>query len=72
MTINQSRGSSSGCHAPDYGVTWFVAIVDLTCSPPSQMYIHHGIHEFIFNYVGSLEASQVLIFTFPLCPVLNF
>ncbi|XP_041966850.1 ankyrin repeat domain-containing protein 27 isoform X3 [Alosa sapidissima] len=23
-----------------------------------EMYIHHGIHEFIFNYVGSLEASQ--------------
>ncbi|KAL2093046.1 hypothetical protein ACEWY4_010358 [Coilia grayii] len=23
-----------------------------------EMYIHHGIHEFVFNYVGSLEASQ--------------
>ncbi|XP_063053724.1 ankyrin repeat domain-containing protein 27 isoform X2 [Engraulis encrasicolus] len=23
-----------------------------------EMYVHHGIHEFIFNYVGSLEASQ--------------
>lgn len=25
----------------------------------SQMYVHHGIHELIFNFVGTLEASQV-------------
>lgn len=23
------------------------------------MYIHHGIHDLIFNFVGTLEASQV-------------
>ncbi|XP_023646129.1 ankyrin repeat domain-containing protein 27 isoform X2 [Paramormyrops kingsleyae] len=23
-----------------------------------EMYIHHGIHDFIFKYVGSIEASQ--------------
>uniref|UniRef100_A0A8C8MCY1 VPS9 domain-containing protein n=1 Tax=Oncorhynchus tshawytscha TaxID=74940 RepID=A0A8C8MCY1_ONCTS len=23
-----------------------------------EMYIHHGIHDFIFNFVGTLEASQ--------------
>lgn len=23
------------------------------------MYVHHGIHELIFNFVGTLEASQV-------------
>ncbi|XP_066523930.1 ankyrin repeat domain-containing protein 27 isoform X2 [Hoplias malabaricus] len=23
-----------------------------------EMYIHHGIHDFLFSYVGSLEASQ--------------
>lgn len=25
----------------------------------SQMYVHHGIHDLIFNFVGTLEASQV-------------
>eukprot|EP00063_Salmo_salar_P006217 XP_013981052.1 PREDICTED: ankyrin repeat domain-containing protein 27 isoform X3 [Salmo salar] len=24
----------------------------------AEMYIHHGIHDFIFNFVGTLEASQ--------------
>uniref|UniRef100_A0A3Q3X142 VPS9 domain-containing protein n=1 Tax=Mola mola TaxID=94237 RepID=A0A3Q3X142_MOLML len=24
----------------------------------SQMYVHHGIHDLIFNFVGTLEASQ--------------
>lgn len=24
-----------------------------------QMYVHHGIHDLIFNFVGTLEASQV-------------
>lgn len=24
-----------------------------------QIYVHHGIHELIFNFVGTLEASQV-------------
>ncbi|XP_054476573.1 ankyrin repeat domain-containing protein 27 [Anoplopoma fimbria] len=23
-----------------------------------EMYVHHGIHDFIFNFVGTLEASQ--------------
>lgn len=23
------------------------------------MYVHHGIHDLIFNFVGTLEASQV-------------
>lgn len=23
------------------------------------MYVHHGVHDFIFNFVGTLEASQV-------------
>lgn len=24
-----------------------------------QMYVHHGIHDLIFNFVGTLEAGQV-------------
>ena len=30
------------------------------------MYIHHGIHDLIFNFVGTLEASQVLHLLFDL------
>lgn len=30
----------------------------------AQMYVHHGIHDLIFNFVGTLEASQVGV----ICP----
>lgn len=38
----------------DLLTTWFVCVF-----PLSQMYVHHGIHDLIFNFVGTLEANQV-------------
>lgn len=32
---------------------------DVFLSPGFQMYVHHGIHDLIFNFVGTLEAGQV-------------
>lgn len=31
------------------------------------MYVHHGIHDLIFNFVGTLEASQVGVTLEALC-----
>lgn len=38
-------------------VTFVHVCVHVLSSP--QMYVHHGIHDLIFNFVGTLEASQV-------------
>lgn len=32
-----------------------------------QIYVHHGIHDFIFNFVGTLEASQVGLTLLKVC-----
>lgn len=45
-------------------VTFSQLLREVKCPPcvffsSSQMYVHHGIHDLIFNFVGTLEASQV-------------
>lgn len=30
-----------------------------SCAFPFQVYVHHSIHDIIFTFVGTLEASQV-------------
>uniref|UniRef100_A0A672Y3W7 Ankyrin repeat domain 27 (VPS9 domain) n=1 Tax=Sphaeramia orbicularis TaxID=375764 RepID=A0A672Y3W7_9TELE len=35
-----------------------LSYVSVICFFLPQMYIHHGIHDLIFNFVGTLEASQ--------------
>lgn len=53
-------------------VTFSQLLRELKCSPcvffsSSQMYVHHGIHDLIFNFVGTLEASQVGVTQEALC-----
>lgn len=53
-------------------VTFSQLLRELKCSPcvffsSSQMYVHHGIHDLIFNFVGTLEASQVGVTLEALC-----
>uniref|UniRef100_A0AAR2KYU8 VPS9 domain-containing protein n=1 Tax=Pygocentrus nattereri TaxID=42514 RepID=A0AAR2KYU8_PYGNA len=45
--------------SPCYSFCFFVCLVfPHTVIFFWQMYIHHGIHDFLFSYVGTLEASQ--------------
>lgn len=39
--------------------------VNLNASSFFQIYVHHGIHDLIFNFVGTLEASQVGLTSHP-------
>lgn len=46
---------------------------DVNVPPLSlQIYVHHGIHDLIFNLVGTLEAAQVSVPRPPTPPQTDF